>query len=468
MTRALAVLLLLAGTSAAQDAGERLELARRWGQVEQVLAATPEPAARARAMPALVEASSALVTGRLDQAARHLDEARFRLVSEREPDAAARAAARLSVQPARHILDPTRGDLPIVVAALYERHLPLPVRLRLVATRRGPERREAILLDAAIESLPSTLALPAKALPPGDHRLELRILQEDRVLDRRELALACIPEAAARAAGLAAAAAALPAGTAAWDRATLQSEAALLAALATGRSPAEVAAVALLQEADRGWALLRQGKPWLSTRTGDLRAAIPIGGRTVTARLSVPAQAAGRRPLLIALHGPGGSESLWFESYGGGRLIELANDRGMIVAALRLETAGDQDLASFVEVLARIFAVDPARVHLLGHSLGAGVAQRAVERDASPFLSLALLGGGVRPHESRDLARIAVFAATGQDDFARSGVLALRDSLEAAGHPRMRFLDYAPCENLLVVQSSLPDLFAWLDGLPAR
>ncbi|MCE2883616.1 MAG: hypothetical protein LW806_01775 [Planctomycetaceae bacterium] len=83
-------------------------------------------------------------------------------------------------------------------------------------------------------------------------------------------------------------------------------------------------------------------------------------------------------PLVIAFHGAGGDENLFFDGYGGGRLLDLARERRIAVVCPPTIPFGVSPnvLPKFLEELAKDVPFDPARVGLVGHSLGAATASR--------------------------------------------------------------------------------------------
>ncbi len=83
-------------------------------------------------------------------------------------------------------------------------------------------------------------------------------------------------------------------------------------------------------------------------------------------------------PLVLAFHGAGGDENLFFDGYGGGRLLELARERRVAVVCPPTIPFGVSPnlLPKFLEELAKDVPFDPARVGLVGHSLGAATASR--------------------------------------------------------------------------------------------
>lgn len=89
-------------------------------------------------------------------------------------------------------------------------------------------------------------------------------------------------------------------------------------------------------------------------------------------------ESAGPFPLVIAFHGAGGDENLFFDGYGGGRLLQLARERRIAVVCPPTIPFGVSPnvLPKFLEELAKDVPFDPTRVGLVGHSLGAATASR--------------------------------------------------------------------------------------------
>jgi len=83
-------------------------------------------------------------------------------------------------------------------------------------------------------------------------------------------------------------------------------------------------------------------------------------------------------PLVIAFHGAGGDENLFFDGYGGGRLLEVARRQRVAIVCPPTVPFGISPnlLPKFLEELRHDVPFDPARVGLLGHSLGAVTASR--------------------------------------------------------------------------------------------
>ncbi|MFO0834790.1 MAG: alpha/beta fold hydrolase [Phycisphaerales bacterium] len=100
-------------------------------------------------------------------------------------------------------------------------------------------------------------------------------------------------------------------------------------------------------------------------------------------------------PLVIALHGMGGDDSMFIHGYGGGLLCRLAEDKKFIVAApLTYKLAGNAGfIDSLIDDIAADYAIDRDRVYVIGHSLGGGVAMYLAQARASTIAAAACIAG---------------------------------------------------------------------------
>lgn len=100
-------------------------------------------------------------------------------------------------------------------------------------------------------------------------------------------------------------------------------------------------------------------------------------------------------PLVIALHGMGGDDSMFIRGYGGGLLCRLAEDKKFIVAApLTYKLAGNAGfIDSLIDDIAADYAIDRDRVYIVGHSLGGGVAMYLAQARASTIAAAGCIAG---------------------------------------------------------------------------
>jgi poly(3-hydroxybutyrate) depolymerase len=144
-------------------------------------------------------------------------------------------------------------------------------------------------------------------------------------------------------------------------------------------------------------ASLKAGRDPLAGKTGDIERHYRLDGadEILPYRVYVPTKFDGRTayPLIIALHGLGGSQADFFDGYDK-RLPPLAEARGYLVAApsgfgpdgfygmvvpgsatdpatLRKLEYSEKDVLAVLARMRKDYAVDASRIYLMGHSMGA-------------------------------------------------------------------------------------------------
>ena len=214
--------------------------------------------------------------------------------------------------------------------------------------------------------------------------------------------------------------------------------------------------------------LQADGLAWLrSLAPGDYRIWLQTDDSSVATRLMLPpgvrSLADQRLPVVIARHGAGGSENLFFDAYGAGKIRGLCRERGFVLVAPRAGLGGGADAGAIVDALAEFCPVDPTKVFGIGHSMGAAMVMREASADPTTFCGIALLGGGGSARPTAALQRLPVFIAPGERDFARRNAERLRDALRAKGLETLEFRAYEATEHFAIVQVALDDAFAFFD-----
>lgn len=192
------------------------------------------------------------------------------------------------------------------------------------------------------------------------------------------------------------------------------------------------------------------------------------GRSTQVVRMEVPSvdpiDSSIKLPVLIALHGAGGSENMFFQTYGAGRLIELARERSWIVVSPRQTMVGfNLDVPDMVQALSEFLPVDTNRVMIVGHSMGAAQAMAQVSRHPESIAMVAALGGGGNVRESDAIRNVPFFVAAGDRDFGKPRAKSLRGQLERIGC-QVQYREYPDIEHLVIVQAALDDVFAFFDN----
>ncbi|MDG2221994.1 MAG: dienelactone hydrolase family protein [Rubripirellula sp.] len=193
--------------------------------------------------------------------------------------------------------------------------------------------------------------------------------------------------------------------------------------------------------------------------------ALASGIRSVPARVHFPQGGNNPPPVLFVFHGAGGSENMFFETYGAGRVIGEAAKRGWIVVSPRQGLFGlPLDVSEMLDALESFVPLDRKRVMLLGHSMGASqVVKQVIKHPRLPIAAIALGGGGrVSDSDAKQSQQVAWFVGAGDQDFGLSGAQQMNRSLKAASSS-VRFKIYPNVEHLVVVQAAISDVFQFLD-----
>jgi predicted esterase len=467
---------LVAGPAAAQySPADRFELGRRLHAVEVAWQAQPDAVARRRAIPSLNTATrSFLFTFRVEEIGRNLDRARFALRSAEDPGSDVLWAESLAARPGSRLLDTAAGELPVTLAPFYavKQAPPAVARLRL-ALIRGDGRAAVPAAETDIAAVPYTTALPLDGPAEGDCTLRAEVLADGKVLARREQTVSLAARLAERLGHLQDAVEGWPREPADADRETVRGLVKLLAALRQRETlETDYPAARLLAEAEAAAAVAAGRRYYGSPRVGQFWLTLPLEKGAVPLRLLAPEAARHGRPLplVIALHGAGGSENMFFDAYGRGAIVRLCEERGWLLAAPRggLLTV-TPPLPELIDAVGRLYLIDTQRVFIVGHSLGAMRAVSVARRTPRAFAAVAALAGGLPVEPAPGLQDLPFFIGTGADDpILRGSGRALADSLDWAGVKTVVTRTYDDAEHLTVVEAALPDVFAFFDRVAHR
>lgn len=473
------LLCLLAPRATAQS--QRLELGRRLKRFEIAWEQAPQ-AQRDQAVTPLKQAVSSFFSLQLSQAGRELDNAWFTVRNAAPPSTAEKVAVAHTLTALPFCAAPETTELKLQLSPFYPAAETLPDSTTLTLR----------IKNSASETLaefqcPATAALAGTAwntgtLPAGDHHIEATLQLDALSFRLPDISISRIPDLVQRIEKLQQTADSLrqqalsenpppelpPTALAA--AATARSEAALLKAASEGRSTeADFPLLARLLLAEQLAANPREAAEITasSARQNDLWLTLAKGRKSVPVRIRMPASLGSPKklPVLFVFHGAGGSENMFFETYGAGRTISEATQRGWLVVAPGQGLLGlSLSVSDILDNLQNFADIDRSQVMLLGHSMGAAQVMRQMQQDPSCAFAAAALGGGSRMATSSatTLKTVKWYVAAGTEDFGRGGAMQLHRSLTAAG-VTSEYHDFPSVEHLVIVQAAINDVFRFFD-----
>ncbi len=178
-----------------------------------------------------------------------------------------------------------------------------------------------------------------------------------------------------------------------------------LAGLNRARSDYEINAVVELDRIEYLLSSLAKGVNPLTQERGELeRAYRAADGKLTPYRVYVPINydAASPRPLVVLLHGALGDERSYFSGQYDPVVIKGESERrGVILAAVSggerfapYRGTGQEDVFEVIQAITRDYKIDPARVYLSGHSIGAAGAWAIASMRPEMFAAIAPVSGG--------------------------------------------------------------------------
>lgn len=461
--------------AAAQGVDEptRLELGRRMQDLERTWLATPDQEARARAVPTITQALRHWFAADFFGVNRELVKGEALLRKAEGASAIDLWAGAITITPTERIFAPPEEGaslhFPFRVGTAYADTSP-PEGALIEIEGLGRAR-----LSLAIDSEMREFSVTPGSDEPGDYEITIRVLHNGKVLRTFRDRLSIIERLDARLAVLRGTLRAVKPGkdgVASAETTTALGIVQKLRATKYGldvenpiRAAEELArAERLAIHAEAGTRSPERAAPgdrWLRLQTGDI---------TTPCRIRVPNLVkktkgdAPKLPLVVAVHGMGGSENLFFEAHGLGLGPDLAEARGWLFAAPGgLDTPGrGAQIGEIVTALERFLPIDRDRIYLIGHSLGAARIVAATSDEPARYRAIAPLSGGGAIAPGVDLKGLPSFVAAGKEDFGLGMSLSVKSVLERA-NAAVTYREYSPSEHMMMVPDSLPEVFAFFD-----
>jgi predicted esterase len=450
----LALVLFVLVSASANAQTERYELGRRLKRFEEAWEKQPDAAARKRAAAILPDITPMFFALRFGDAGKTLDRARHLLAGADEPSVETQWLESLYAVPEK-VLYTNEKEVVVTVKPFYAIKGEPPAG----ATATLEWRKEKPII-VRLDKFPVKLTIPLhrseKKYEFG--KLQFTVTRNDKLITQTTQHVTWsehLPEriAAYRAFGKPA--------PATLETATLKDRADFLEELADGTYPeSDVSILSLLVQSD--W-IVSESSYFLRGNSGQFLLSIPLDkNKTQPVRLFVPKGLDEKQPvpIVVALHGAGGSENLFFEGYGAGQIVKECEKRGWLLVAPRspLGFGSGPPVKAIFDRLGERYPIDRSKVFLVGHSMGAAQAVALCQEHPGLFAAAAALGGGGGRVKQAAFAKLPFFIGVGDKDFALSGAKALAKAL-----PDATYKEYPGIEHMLIVREALPDVFAGWD-----
>jgi len=445
---------------------ERYELGQRLKAFEQAWEAQTDRVTRERALIVLPKVTSQFFSFQLGEAGRTLDTARFALAANEPPAPEVFWWTSLYPLPEKRLIDAASKELIVDLKFFY----PVKVAPPDVVVRVGIRGSKSLEYRAAMLPKRVTLDLTQiTAKPPADLELTMEVQSEGKVVAVRKVIVSQAENGRVKLAELRKSLKERPAKTI--EYVTLEADIELLAELYEGIVPeTDVFAAKRLARTSELLESLSKKTPYFGmSHTGDQTFSIPNGKRPVPVRLYLPKGVTKEKPvpLVIALHGAGGTENLFFEGYGAGQIVKECEKRNWLLIApgSGLNFGSGPPVKVILDELAARYPIDRKKIFIVGHSMGAAQTIALCQSHPSLFAGAAALGGGGAVKIPATFAELPIFVGVGTADFALNGSRELAKILKASGAKNLTAKEYLKIEHMAIVREALPDVFAIWDAV---
>jgi predicted esterase len=238
---------------------------------------------------------------------------------------------------------------------------------------------------------------------------------------------------------------------------------------------------AALDNATKLAGALKEGRDPLDGATGDLRLAYrsTFDGKLVPYRVYIPSRYDKSKayPLITLLHGAGGDENNFFDRYEG-RWPKLAEERGYIIVAAngrgplsgyQKANGAERDVLDVTALVEKNYNVNPNRVYLAGHSMGAAGTWLIGMTHRDQFAALAPIAGSrMSPMLEAALKatpKVPLIIVAGVKDalVPVAGCRAVAQKTKELGYD-VKYLEYPEGDHISVAVTSIKDIFDFFDA----
>ena len=186
----------------------------------------------------------------------------------------------------------------------------------------------------------------------------------------------------------------------------------------------------------------KANKDPFAKKTGDFKRhyTLEMANEIMPYRMYVPSGYDGTKayPLIIALHGLGGTEDSFFDGYDK-KFVPLAEQHGYIVAAplgyrvdggygygignppadpvqRQSRERSEADVMQVLQIVRQAYKIDPNRIYLMGHSLGAIGTWLIAPKYPDIWAAIAPISGSGQPASLERIAKVPEIIVHGDDD----------------------------------------------------
>jgi predicted esterase len=231
-----------------------------------------------------------------------------------------------------------------------------------------------------------------------------------------------------------------------------------------------------IQEANAMLDDLEARRDPFAARRGDFKKAYrsKVDNTLQPYRVFVPASydRAKAHPLVIALHGMGGDENSYFDSYKNGAFKVEAEQRGYIVAcpkgrepASMYVGAAEQDVLDVIAEVKRAYNIDADRVYVTGHSMGGFGSWSIAMNHPELFAAIAPIAGGGNPMGMKKISHIPQLVVHGDNDKTvpvdRSRVMVAAAKNHGA---EIKYIEIPGGNHIEIAAATFKDVFDWFDA----
>ncbi len=160
--------------------------------------------------------------------------------------------------------------------------------------------------------------------------------------------------------------------------------------------------------------------------------------------------------VVIAYHGAGGSENLFFEGYGRGAAAEQAINRGWVFVAPRMGTNAQKDVLEWLTAVRRLKV---GKVFLMGHSMGGGYTLANMVQAHPAAVALFAPVGSVKKED----VTFPLFLGVGKQEIGLLQNSVGQIARDLNGVEGFTYQQFDPCEHLMVVAEGLKSAYAVFD-----